>query len=109
MKKKVSLAIWSFIGLIVFIFTFFAISYFFNPHLEKKISILGCNESYKRFYVFDNSYEYEKTFGHAQTNDFNYHNAKMRLALCLCEKYEENKDQRYATEIIKIFKEYKEN
>lgn len=65
-----------------------------NPNLNKEVSALDCKSTYQKS-IFGREYE-----------GFNYHNAKMDLAKCLCEKYAATKDEKYKSEIKKILLEF---
>lgn len=75
----------------------FAIFRFVNPDLTRSISVFDC-KSYYEMSVFGREYE-----------GFNYHNSKMDVAKCLCEKYLQTKNNKYADEIYKIIDEYELN
>lgn len=65
-----------------------------NPDITKNITVLDCTGKYQ-VSIFGRPYE-----------GYNYHNAKMDIAKCLCEKYIATKDKKYATEIRKILNEF---
>jgi len=65
-----------------------------NPNITKKITILDCESTYQKS-VFGREYE-----------GYNYHNAKMDIAKCLCEKYLTTKNKKYEVEIRKILNEF---
>ena len=65
-----------------------------NPNLTKNITILDCESTYKNS-VFEREYE-----------GYNYHNAKMDIAKCLCERYLATKNRKYEIEIRKILNEF---
>ncbi|MCW0485632.1 hypothetical protein [Riemerella anatipestifer] len=65
-----------------------------NPSLSKNIQILDCKTEYKMS-IFEREYE-----------DFRYHNAKMEIAKCLCEKYIQTKNNTYKNETEKIINEF---
>ena len=88
MKPKKILKI---LGVIFLLFVLFRI---INPNYTKKIAILDCSVEYKMS-VFGREYE-----------GFNYHNSKMDVAKCLCEKYLKTKEKKYGSEIRKIINEF---
>ncbi|MCH5715525.1 hypothetical protein [Niabella hibiscisoli] len=65
-----------------------------NPTITKSMTVLRCEGKYKMS-VFGRPYE-----------GYNYHNAKMDIAKCLCKKYIATKDKKHATEIGKILSEF---
>jgi hypothetical protein len=65
-----------------------------NPDITKNTTVLDCTGKYQ-VSMFGRPYE-----------GYNYHNAKMDIATCLCEKYIAIKDKKYATEIGKILNEF---
>ena len=65
-----------------------------NPNITKNINTLNCKSTYKKS-VFGREYE-----------GYNYHNAKMDIANCLCEKYLTTKNKKYEIEIRKILNEF---
>lgn len=65
-----------------------------NPDVTKSITTLDCASTYKKS-VFGKEYE-----------GYNYHNAKIDIAKCLCEKYETDKNKTYEIEIRKILNEF---
>jgi hypothetical protein len=88
MKTKKILKI---LGVISLLFVLFRI---INPNYTKKIAVLDCSVEYKMS-VFGREYE-----------GFNYHNSKMDVAKCLCEKYLKTKERKYESEIRKIINEF---
>lgn len=76
------------------IFILFSIFRIVNPNLTKSIGVQNCTSEYYMS-VFGREYE-----------GFRYHNAKMEVAKCLCEKYIQTKNQKYATEIYRIINEF---
>ncbi len=77
-----------------FILCLFLVFRLVNPVITKSITVLNCEGKYKMS-VFGRTYE-----------GYNYHNAKMDIAKCLCEKYIATKDKKHATEIGKILNEF---
>lgn len=88
MKKK------TWITLSFIIILAFGIFWLINPKISKEITALGCKATYQMS-LFGREYE-----------GYNYHNGKMDLAKCLCEKYSVSKDAKYQLEIRKIIKEF---
>ncbi len=86
MKKKFKIA--------AVILCLFLVFRFVNPDITKNITMLDCTGKYQ-VSMFGRPYE-----------GYNYHNAKMDIATCLCEKYIATKDKKYATEIGKILNEF---
>ncbi len=65
--------------------------YILNKNSEKKYKIIDCEESYK-----------------VETPqpgflDFSESNAKKKVAVCLCEKYLQNREEKYKIEILKLY------
>ena len=79
------------VGIIFLLFLLFRI---INPDYTKKITVLDCSVEYKMS-VFGREYE-----------GLRYHNSKMDVAKCLCEKYLKTKDKKYESEIRKIIDEF---
>jgi len=67
--------------------------YVFTNEFEKKIEVLDCEGIYYGK-LFENSKE---TFG--------YNNAKVDVADCLCEKYQQN-GGKYSKEILKLYEDF---
>lgn len=88
MKTKKLLKI---VGVVFFLFVLFRV---INPNYTKKIFVLDCSDEYKMS-VFGRVYE-----------GFGYHNSKMDVAKCLCEKYLKTKEKKYESEIRKIINEF---
>ena len=90
MKKtfKILLATMSILILGVFML------YIFTNDFERKLNILDCEGIY-----------YSKIFENNEENLL-YNNAKVDIAKCLCEKYQQNKSEKYKTEILKFYKEF---
>lgn len=65
-----------------------------NPNITKNIKVLDCTAQY-HLSVFGRPYE-----------GYNYHNGKMDIAKCLCEKYTSAKDKKYVTGIREILNEF---
>lgn len=64
-----------------------------NYYSRKKIKILDCEQTY----------ELDKPkLGYLEVSESN---AKVDVAICLCEKYLENKDKKYKKEILKLYNE----
>lgn len=89
MKKK------TFIVISISIILAFVVFRMVNPDISKEVVALDCKATYQKS-IFGNEYE-----------GFNYHNAKMDLAKCLCAKYSGSKDEKYKLEIKKILLEFK--
>mgnify|MGYP003575385130 CR=1 FL=1 len=77
-----------------FILCLFLVLRLANPDTTKNIKVFDCESKYKKS-VFGRAYE-----------GYNYHNAKMDIAKCICEKYVPTKDKKYAPEIRKILNEF---
>lgn len=88
MKKK------TWIVLTLSIILAFGIFWLINPKISNEITALDCKATYQMS-LFGREYE-----------GFNYHNGKMDLAKCLCEKYSVSKNEKYQLEIKKIIKEF---
>lgn len=88
MKKK------KFIIISISIILVFAIFRLVNPDISKEVIALDCKSTYQKS-IFGKEYE-----------GFNYHNAKMDLAKCLCTKYCSSKNKKYKLEIKKILLEF---
>jgi hypothetical protein len=86
MKKRFKIA--------AVILCLFLVFRFVNPDIAKSVKVQDCDSKYKKS-VFGRDHE-----------GYNYHNAKMDIATCLCEKYIATKDKKYATEIGKILNEF---
>lgn len=82
------------LGIILVLFAIFRLV---NPESTKSVTIQECKSKYKMS-VFGREYE-----------GFRYHNAKMEVAKCLCKKYIQTKDKKYAEEIYKIINEFELN
>lgn len=79
------------IGVAILLFVIFRL---INPDYTKRIAVLDCSEEYKMS-VFGREHE-----------GFSYHNSKMDVAKCLCEKYLKTKEKKYESEIRKIINEF---
>ncbi len=88
MKKKKIVTIASFILLLFLAFRLI------NPSITKNISSLDCKSEYKQSF-FESAYE-----------GYNYHNSKIDIAKCLCEKYKSSNNKQYETELRNILNEF---
>ncbi len=70
------------------------ILYLFTNNFERKLNVLDCKGVY-----------YSKIFENNEGN-LTYNNAKVDVAKCLCEKYQQNKNEKYKTEIFKLYQEF---
>lgn len=67
--------------------------YILNKGSEKKYKKIDCEESY------------EVQTPQSGFLDFSESNAKRRVAVCLCEKYLQNKEGKYKIEILKLYED----
>lgn len=72
----------------------FLILYLFTNKFERKLNVLDCEGLY-----------YSKIFENNEEN-LTCNNAKVDIAKCLCEKYQKNKNEKYKTEILKLYQEF---
>ncbi|MCJ8152927.1 hypothetical protein MKJ01_04010 [Chryseobacterium sp. SSA4.19] len=82
---KISLIILLITGLSILMF------YVLNNDSEKEYKIIDCEESY------------EVENPQPGFLDFSKSNAKKRVAVCLCEKYLQNREEKYKIEILKLY------
>jgi hypothetical protein len=71
----------------------FLIVFLLNNYSKKKIKILDCEQTYELN---------KPKLGYLEVSESN---AKVDVAICLCEKYLENKDKKYKKEILKLYNE----
>jgi len=69
------------------------------------IVLLLKNNSKKEINILDCKQTYELDEPQPGFVEFSESNAKVDVAICLCEKYLQNKDEKYKKEIIKLYNE----